>query len=210
MPSTLTTLEQLLDFIEKRRSKFLQLPLCTMLAGEPLRDAKKRRTFLACARRFSINFQRLLFLRQGLCTDPRFYDLFLQHLNEEIGHDKLLADAEVPEPISDTLFEATITWFNFQMVALDNVERAVLMHLVLEVAGDAMHALTTRQLSVHVASGYFDVHAELDAGHSNMVTPVLQDLTATHYQRLGQIAESGWDMIDAVMNRCFQLMEEAP
>jgi hypothetical protein len=208
MPSYVTNLEALVAHSMARQKIFVRSSVFSaMTERRTLEDARQRNVILACARRFSTNFQTLLFTRQALCVDPKFQPTFLRHLTEEIGHDKLLAADDMPAPIDDAVFEAIVTWFSYQMVVLDNVERTALMHLVLEVAGDHFHAVAAPYLREKVRSGYFDVHAELDAGHANMGVELLDGLGPATYQRLAGIVDRGWDMMEATFERVSQLIE---
>lgn len=207
--SSPTTLEQLLEHAQRRQRRFVDGPAFTSIAsGDLLDNPDARRVVLACARRFSSNFQTLLFTRQALCTDPAFYPTFLQHLEEELGHDKLLSSEEVPAPIEDAVFEAVVSWFSYQMIVLDNAERTALMHLVLEAAGDQFHVLAAPHLRDNVRSGYFDVHAELDESHALLGTELLDGLGPRTYQRLALIVDRGWDMMEATFQRVRQLVAE--
>lgn len=210
MAAKISNLEQLLSHAQLRLRCFVDSPVFAKIASrEALDNPRARRVVLACARRFSINFQTMLFTRQALCTDPKFYPTFLRHFEEEFRHDMLLGGEEVPEPIQDTWFEAAVAWFNYQMIVLDNAERAALMHLVLEAGGDQFHVLVAPYLRDQVRSGYFDVHAELDAGHAQLGGELLEGLGAATYQRLADVVDRGWDMIDVTFERVHQLVVAA-
>ncbi len=201
------TLDALMQHNDARLDAFREHRFFSMLADDTFASPDERRVLLACVRRFNLNFQRLIFIRQGLCEDPRFYGPFLQHLSEEIGHDALLSGQGIPEPIDDTLFEAILAWFNYQMLVLDNVEKAALMHLVIEEAGDHVLTLLSARMRTYVDSPYFDVHAELDAGHAGMAGELLAEQTSATYQRLKLIADRGWDMMEAMFERVAQLVD---
>jgi hypothetical protein len=200
------TLDALMLHNDARLRAFREHRFFRMLEDGTFDAPDERRVLLACVRRFNINFQRLIFIRQGLCEDPRYYGPFLQHLGEEIGHDELLSGQEIPEPVDDTIFEAILGWFNYQMLVLDNVEKAALMHLVIETGGDLVLTLLSARMRKHVESPYFDVHAELDAGHAGMAGELLAGQTSATYRRLGLIADRGWDMTEALFDRLAQLV----
>jgi hypothetical protein len=131
------------------------------------------------------------------------------HFNEEFGHDRLLAISVDVRPVKDSIFEALLAWFNYQMIVGDNAERSVLMHLVLEQAGDCFHTLAADGLGAHVESAYFDVHAEHDAAHARLADELLQGLGTKTYSRLATILDQGWDMMEAVVARTRQLVLES-
>ncbi|MFZ5891715.1 MAG: hypothetical protein ACOY0T_11730 [Myxococcota bacterium] len=210
MKSTVTTLDELLHHNHARTAAFHQHPFFGLLQESTLADARKLDVLMACIQGFSNNFQNILFIRQALCVDPRFKTAFSQHLSEEIGHDTLLAhqrgDASV---VRDTLFDAILAWFSYQMLVLDNAERAALMHLVLETGADYFYRVAAPSLGKHVASSYFQFHAEADDGHANLVMDLLEGLGPKTYARLGDIVDAGWDMIDAMLERVRWLVEQA-
>lgn len=210
MTPDVTSLDDLLRHNDSRMAAFRNHPLFALVRDEKtLASDGKRNQLLACIQRFSETFQTLLFIRQGACTDPRFQRAFLRHLSEEIGHDALLAQRRDATAVQDTLFEAISAWFAYQMFVLDNAERTALMHLVLENAGDYFHGFAAPRLGQHVDSPYFDVHAELDAGHASIGTELLGDLDPKTYARLGAIVDAGWNMVDALFERCRQLVSTA-
>jgi hypothetical protein len=202
-----TTLDDLLRTNAARLAEFRVRPFFQVLEDGSLADDRKRRMLLACIQRFSSNFQSLLFIRQGLCVDPRFREFFRKHLAEEIGHDTLLSSGStITEPVYDPIFEAILGWFNYQMVALDNADRSALMHLVLEEAGDYFHTAAAAKMRPYTNSPYFEAHAELDAGHAAMGAELLQGESSTTYERLKLVTAQGWDMMDAIVERTRQLM----
>jgi hypothetical protein len=147
-----------------------------------------------------------MLLRQALCTDPRYRLTFRDHLDEELGHDRLIADRDGAEEVWDPVLEGTLVWFTHQMVTLDNVEKAALVHLVLEAAGDKFHSVAAPVLARHVNSGYFAEHAALDAGHAELGRALLRDQHASVYARLLQIVEQGWDMLEAASQRMVEIV----
>ncbi len=201
------TLDALMLHNDARLDAFREHRFFRLLEGDTFSSPDERQLLLACVRRFSTNFQRLIFIRQGLCEDPRYFGPFLRHLSEEIGHDALLSAPGIPEPVDDTIFEAILGWFNYQMLVLDNVERAALMHLVLESAGDYVHTLLSARMRTHVESRYFEEHAELDAGHAGMASELLAGQASATYERLGFIVNRGWDMMEVVLERVVQLVD---
>lgn len=203
----MATLADVLAANAARAAAFRGAPFFQLLTEAALQDEGKRRVLLACVQRFSTNFQRLMFLRQGLCIEPTFQEVFAKHFAEEVGHDALLASGSGVPPIRDTLFEAILAWFNYQMIVQGNAERTVLMHLVLEEAGDYFHGVAAGRLKPYVASPYFDTHAELDAGHASLGAQLLEGESSRTYERLLQVLAEGWDMMGAAVERTRQLME---
>ena len=191
-----------------RTSLFVKRRFFQMIDDGTLHDERRRDTYLACVQRISRGFQSIMFTRQAFCRDPRYYAVFLAHLEEEFGHDKLIARRPDSREIKDTVVEAVLAWFAHQMAVLDNVEKTALMHLVLEVAGDHFHSALAPVLGRYVQTGYFETHAELDEDHSAMGVKLLEEQwSASSDERLGAVVDEGWDMMDTMTDRMATLVE---
>jgi hypothetical protein len=177
-----------------------------MIRDGTLDDPARRDTFLACVQRFSRAFQATLFARQAFCADPIYYRIFLKHLDDEYGHDRLIARRPEAREMQDTLFEAILSWFPQQMLLLDNVDKAVLVHLVLETAGDYFHSMALPYLGHHVESPYFETHAECDPEHATMAMGLLDEHHESTYRRLVGLVDDGWDMLLQMMGRTVKLV----
>jgi hypothetical protein len=201
------SLDELVAHNERRLEAYVSHPFFRLVDGTT--TPEKRRALLACIQRFSRSFQTVMFTRQAMCADPRYYETFLQHFNEELGHDQLVAQREHSEEASDPVLEATLTWFSYQMLVLDNVEKAALVHLVLESSGDKFHNAAAPHLGQHVRSSYFQTHAELDSGHADVGLALLEKQHPAVYARIKIIVDAGWDMLDAASTRMCELVEQA-
>jgi hypothetical protein len=205
--ATVSTFAELNAENEKRLAQYAAGPFFQMLTEATLQDARKRRVLLACMARFSNNFQTLMFTRQALCTDPRYGRVFLEHFKEEFGHNELLSDETKSEPVQDALFEAIVCWFSYQMVVLDNAERAALIHLVLETSGDHFWTFALGRLAPYLPAKFVKLHSELDAGHASIAGDLLGQESPASYQRLASVVSGGWTMMEAMVERTRQLIE---
>lgn len=205
--AAISTFAELMVENEKRLAQYAAAPFFQMLSEATLQDARKRRVLLACMARFSRNFQALLFIRQGLCANPRYGRVFLEHFKEEFGHDELLNDESKSEPVQDALFEAIVCWFNYQMVVLDNAERTALMHLVLETSGDHFWSFSLGRLGPYLPAKFVKLHSELDAGHASIGAKLLGEESPASYERLAGVVSDGWSMMEAMVERTRQLIE---
>lgn len=210
MSTTIQSLDELVSHNDRRFAAFCDRPFFSMVRDGSLHDRQRREVFLACLQRFSRSFQSLLHIRQGLCIDPAYARSFLEHLEEETGHDRLLAGRANAREVEDTLFEAIIAWFAYQMLVLDNVDRAALMHLVLERAGDHFHSLAHEQLAQFLPKEYFSTHAELDEGHAAIGVKLLEAEAPKTYGRIAGVLDGGWDMMLAMTDRIVCLVGYSP
>jgi hypothetical protein len=149
----------------------------------------------------------MLFQRQACCRDDEYAGTFLSHLREEIGHNELLSVAPKRRATADAVLRATSNWFCHQMLVLDNVEKAALVHLVVETAGYHFHTLAKPVLAADVSAEYFAAHADADDDHKDSVLQVLEGQHPQTYRRLHRIIEDGWDMFDTMTRRIVELVE---
>lgn len=187
-----------------RADEFTRHELFALL--NTLVDQQRRGAFLSCIQRFSRTFQTMMLTRQAMCADPRFYTPFLMHLREEFGHDELLDQTTQSVVGDDAVLEATLTWFSYQMIVLDNVEKAALVHLVLEASGDLFLSAADRYLSAHLETDFFSKHAELDEGHTLLGLALLENQHPQVYGRVDEIVQKGWDMMDAIADRIVEIV----
>ncbi|WP_437669206.1 cupin domain-containing protein [Sorangium sp. So ce131] len=210
-PSAADPLSELVAYSRRRLEAHVNTPYFQLLRGGLLRSPEARAVFLDLLQRWSATFQRLMLLRQATCVEPSFAEGFSRHLQEEIGHDRMLVPALGAGPrCRDAIVEATGEWFVAQMLTRDNAEKAALVHLVLEVSAHAFHSEAARafQGEVHLAP-YFSVHGEADDGHAELGEELLRDLAPEAQERLGAIVRDGWDMLEAMLDRMVVLIRRA-
>lgn len=186
---------------------FQQKPFFKMIADGLLnQDEKKRNAFFNYVQIFSDYFQTMMQTRQASCRDDKFYPVFLAHFIDELGHDDLLRQRKNSSKTWDPILAAVCTWFVHQMQVLDNIEKAVVMHLVLEKTGDFYHTLAMTKLSQHIESDYYEVHAEHDENHSTMILDLLPGYPDFVYQRLNKLLDESWRMMFAMVDRVYELV----
>ncbi|HET6612204.1 MAG TPA: AraC family ligand binding domain-containing protein [Kofleriaceae bacterium] len=208
------SLDDLLAHNQRRLRQFIEKPIFSLLAEGTLEDANKRQRFLDALQIWVDGNQTLLFARQASCRDPSFQKTFLEHLQDETGHDEMHADRQDPTPapsapVRDSVLEAITSWFPYQMMVLDNIEKAAIIHLVIENASAAYHRMAKPHLAKYVNTEYFDVHIEADGGHAELGEKMLVNQLPKTYLRLRDIIDEAWDMIGAMTDRVTQLTREA-
>jgi hypothetical protein len=196
-----TTFDALLAHNQARLVEFRKHPFFRIVRDGTLADRTKLNIFLGCVKRFSINFQTLLFIRQGSCSDPAFQAVFLEHLKGEFGHDELFAKENSVPPIHDTLLEAILGWLNYQMLVLDDAGKLALMHLVVETGGDYFYGTLAATPIGQLGAAYFEAHAELDPSHATLGLELLRGHGESTYARLGVVVDGAWDMVSEMMER---------
>jgi quercetin dioxygenase-like cupin family protein len=178
-----------------------------LITGGHLADANRRARFLDAVQVWSNTFHRLLLLRGATTMDPKFSPLFEQHLGEEYDHaTQLAADrAGALVELWDPILDAAANWFVGRMLVLDSAEKAVLIHLVLEVGSRVFHEVANPLLSPYGETDFFAVHEEADAEHEAMILAPLEGLDSAVYERLFAVQQQGWDMLNALCTRIAEL-----
>jgi hypothetical protein len=163
--------------------------------------------------RFAIDFQTIIYTRLAMSHDEIYRKMSLEHLQEEIGHDKMLSEQLHPEHMvmQDPIIEAILTWFTHKMIVLDNIEKMALMHLVLETSANFFYpwAHQNNIFKGHPVEHYVKLHAEADESHSKINTELLENHSSITYQRLHEVIERGWIMMESMLQRVLLLVNEA-
>ena len=196
------TLDRLLIVNEVHFQTFTQRPFFKMIQSGVLnQDEKKRTAFFNYMQIFADYFQTMIQMRQATCSDDRFYPTFLKHFLDELGHDNLFRQRDEIQNVWDPILVAVMTWFVHKMQVLDNVEKTVVMHLVLEKGGDYYHSIGNQTLTQHMASSYYAAHEELDEGHASMAMNLLSGYPKFVYHRLNHLLRESWLMLYAMVDR---------
>lgn len=199
--------ETLLRCNETYYQLFMSKPFCKMISSGILaKNEKKREKFFNLMQIFTNYFQTMIQMRQATCRDNKFYFTFLAHFSEEIGHDDLLRKRESAKEVWDPILVAVSTWFVHQMQVLDNIEKAAVMHLVLEKAGDYYHSIGNNAFNNRTESNYYAIHAKHDEDHSKMIMDLLPGYPEFTYQRLHHVLKESWLMLYAMIDRVHELM----
>lgn len=184
-----------------------RLRVFQMFTDGTLDDPEKREMFFACLQVFARHFQTILFARQAHCTDERYAALFRRHLHEEVGHDDILRkDRGRSEEVWDPVLEATTAWFISRMSMLDNVDKLVIVHLVLESSGAYMGAVSKAPMRRLGSADYFGLHDEIDDSHVTIALEPLRRQPPETIERLMVVIEQAWRMLDTHADRMAALV----
>lgn len=164
---------------------------CEELEGQiNLHGSAFRRIFFGNLKRWSQSFQQVLFLRQGTSTEEELGRVFFEHLEDELGHDKLLSDYEYTRSPD---IEAYCTWFERKVQIHCDSEKAIIVHTVLESAGDIFSQVITTQ-GKDAISEYVDLHSDLDEGHASVADAQISQHVASNPEQAVAICEEAWQM----------------
>lgn len=210
-----SSFESLLALNQRCIENFKQCRFLSMLTdGTLTNNVNKRQRYVEALQIWSDSNQDLLFARQGTTSDTQFAPAFLQHLFEEVGHDRIHADREEKfisgaSLTEDPVIEAIANWFICQMFRKDKIEKAALIHLIIENASDIYHKIARPILKKTVNDHYFELH-EADTEHAKIGLQLLNHLSGAQYKILHHIVEKGWKMLGCMTDRVCELVEEVP
>ncbi len=195
-----------LNTLLKRNQAFAEhyktSPLMQLINNPEMAQKKARECLLDCIQTFSNYFQKTVMLRYVFCDNLRFLNVIQEHLQEEFAHNfSLDADRNHRLPEWDAILEATAGWFTWKMFTLDQEEKTVLLHLVMETSANIFFQEAHKIMQKYSETNYFKIHSEADEKHEKMGIELLQNLSSEKYQRLLEIQYQGWDMLNAVCDR---------
>ncbi|MFI6604517.1 cupin domain-containing protein [Nonomuraea sp. NPDC050536] len=167
-----------------------------------------RKRFLAALYAWSVYFQRMLYARQAVCSDPRLQEIYADHLREEFGHDRLLRERHnVVSGSYDAILEAAGSWFVMQMHGACEAAKIVIVHLVVESSCHVFGEKTKAAFMDGGAASYFDLHAEVDQDHRDIGRDYLHRLSPSQFPQLMRVCEEAWDQLELVFDRMAALVE---
>ncbi|MDT7728245.1 MAG: hypothetical protein QOI21_4821 [Actinomycetota bacterium] len=191
--------ERVAHYNEQRQREYESSDLIRLLASENTADETKK-AVLTYLQPWSNAFQRMISARVTFETDPDLRTLALEHQQEEIGHDAILARSRAEEQLLvwDPVIEAGASWFVDQFVILPGVQRAVLAHLALEAGSLVFSQAGTRAFP---DDPYFTLHDEADAEHLEMGYRVLRQRIDWTADDLIAVLDRAWQVIGVVSDR---------
>jgi quercetin dioxygenase-like cupin family protein len=201
-----STFDKLRKANQQHLNTFKNNPLFDLMRDGSLSNIKRQRIFFDCFQVFSDYFQKMLMNRISFTDSKTYLTLFEEHLEEEFGHNRQLRnDRGSRIAIWDPVLEATSGWFATKMLTLDNLEKIILVHMVVETSACVFYETlkpavdidtdtdNNKHLAMHF-SNIDDSHANLGADHLKQATPM-------DFSRLSLIQTQGWDMLNAAFRR---------
>ena len=140
--------------------------------------------------RWSTVFQNILYIRQSLVSVPELESIFMDHLIEEFGHNKLLESYNYqwcPE------LEAYCSWFSNQMMSLCDYRKLILVNMVLERAGDVFSSYFKKYDAYDKKTKeYVDIHNDADEKHSLLGAEYLLTYCNQNFNLAKETCEQAW------------------
>lgn len=180
--------------------------LMHLIHSKKMEQKKYRKKLLDAVQVFSDYFQKVVLLRNALCEHSIVAKVTQEHLQEEFCHNLLLMkDRDYRAPIWDPILEATAAWFCWKMFTLDNEEKTLIVHLVLETSANIFFRAAHKVMEKYQETSYFEIHSVADEKHEAMGKFLLEGLSKQKYQRLSELLLQSWDVLNAACNRIAEL-----
>ena len=191
--------ERIASYNEQRQREYESSDLIRLLVDENTTGETKK-AVLTYLQPWSNAFQRMISARVTFETDPELRTLALEHQQEEIGHDAILARSRANDHrvVWDPVIEAGASWFVDQFAVLPSVHRAVLAHLALEAGSLVFSQAGTRAFP---DDPYFELHDEADVEHLEMGYRVLRQRGDWTEDDLITVLDRAWQVITVVSDR---------
>jgi mannose-6-phosphate isomerase-like protein (cupin superfamily) len=199
-------LEALLASNRLARATFAGHPVFMLAREHRFADPVARQRLTAHLQVWSDHFQRILRLRSALSDDVNHAAVAEAHLREELGHNEQLGRTLRDVRPWDPVLESMCAWFVWKTQALGDVERTVLVHLVLEAAASVFYSQMQPWFAGDRAANHFDAHVLDDDRHTMMGVEVLRNAAALDVPRLSHLHERGWHVMNAMFDRIVAIL----
>lgn len=197
-----TTLDNLLKKNKIFVSEYTNNKLMKLIKSEAMKEKKMRERLLDCIQVFSDYFQKVVMLRYVFCNNSKFLKVVQLHLAEEYGHNISLKQDRKDRPsIWDPILESTSCWFAWKIFTLDEEEKTVLVHLVLEASAQLFFTQAHQVMEKYQETEYFKIHFDLDKEHEQMGLNLLKELSKEKYHQLQTILGQGWSILNTACNQ---------
>ncbi|WP_042375825.1 hypothetical protein [Streptacidiphilus melanogenes] len=175
-----------------------------VLLEDPATPAATRNAVMAHVAPWSDAFQRMISVRATFETDPQLKELAVEHEQEELGHNKILADSHDTGRKAgwDPVVEAGAAWFVDQFRTLPGLHKVVLAHLVLE-AGSL--TFSNAGSLAFPGNAYFALHDEADEEHIEMGYRLLAERREWDLGEVIELLDHAWQIITMVSDRIAEL-----
>ncbi|AZZ96143.1 cupin domain-containing protein [Pseudoalteromonas sp. R3] len=204
-----TIVDKLFQKNEIFKDRFDKHRLFALVNKGLLTDSETRNRFLDCFQVWSNHFQKMVFNRYLTSAEGAHLDLAWDHLIEEFGHNMDLASSrDSSTRIFDPVLEATSSWFCSILNRLSDMQKLVLIHLVVEASATVFYKHVAPVMSETQHSRHFHEHDDGDHEHVKMGYDFVRRQTPSLSEAEGllEIQEQGWSMLMSVMSRIADLV----
>lgn len=192
-----SNIDQILHDQRICEAKFEKNPLMVLAKSSKIKDPVIKERLLDALNYWSDWFQKIITARMAMGGKPEYFDAAEQHLQEEIGHNKMLYDIRKNKPVSfwDPLLDSGASWFHHQMISGTDEEKTILIHLVLEGASTQFHTAAKKGFLEY---DFFDLHSALDEDHFGMGLKLLENTENIDVPHLLTVLHHGWSVFNVI------------
>ncbi len=198
------SLDALLAYNAKRAAAFAGRPIFELIGDGTLEHGPCFDACVSALRIWRHGIRSLLRVCEANSGDPRYEAEFRRSaeapMRDREGSHKLLT--------RDPTIEAIAGWFTYQMYLLDDAEKTVLTHLVLDSAASAFDERTAGARS-QAQGRRLPGLALVGLREGTSALELLQHESPRGYARLEAVAGEAWDMIEAMTDRVVALTRAA-
>lgn len=192
---------------EQCLKNFQESHLLKILSSTELDKKETRDKMLDSIQIFANYFQKIVMLRSVFTHGPILSSMAQMHLNEELGHDVILMKERSNKSTPfDPILDSSMAWFCWQMFKLNDLEKTVLMHWVLESSAYCFFIHAKTVFDRYGEMKYFQIHSEADEEHKDIDPALLNSLRPEEYARLEMILVQGWSVMTAACDRIAELV----
>lgn len=172
---------QLLSTTEIRSHQFAQIALFESIKLGLLNDAEKFQLFTHCMQIWVSKNQTPLY-----------------HSKNEKKYNTI--------EFFDPMLEALIDWLNYQMIILDQIEKKILIKLVIEKAGAIYHTVVQSYVNPSLYNAFFTEHLKTYVLFS-LTNDELYKQNLSSLIRIHDFLDQGWNALEAIMDRILKITE---
>lgn len=190
-------IDQILHEQKIFEAKFEKNPLMMLAKSSKIKDPVIKERLLEALNYWSDWFQKIITARMAMGGKSDYFDAAEQHLQEEIGHNKILYEIRKNKPVSfwDPLLDSGASWFHHQMISGTDEEKTILIHLVLEGASTQFH---TAAKNGFLEYDFFNMHSTLDEDHFGMGLRLLENTKNIDIPHLLTVLHHGWSVFNVI------------
>jgi hypothetical protein len=203
-----TEVDGLLAEHARHRKAFENSRLVRLMDDPRIALPATRAPLLACLQAWSDHFQTLLHLRMAHTRDPAHASVAAEHLAEEFGHNANLrrqCGGDIVE-LWDPTIEAVSQWFRAAMQSGTDVEKTLIMHMVIETSAEAFFI---RASDVFPDIPHFRGHAEDDGEHADIGVALVSQARVDEIEALKVIHARSWKMMTLLCDRMAEIALES-
>ncbi|WP_207129599.1 hypothetical protein [Actinocatenispora comari] len=200
----MSNVERVAQYNQRQQDAFAASRLCRLLADNAT-DAATKAAVRTWLQPWSDAFQRMITVRVEAETDPQLRAQAIEHRDEELDHNLLLARSRTSagdphaEAGFDPVIEAGAAWFTEGLRLQSGVGRAVLAHLALEAAASTFFSRIG--VPAYPDDVYFAHHDEADAEHLEMGYQVLRERADWTEEQVLSLLDHAWQVMTMIADR---------